>query len=247
MNNTYYGKHIYEGKEYVDEDGNIVKGRNWRWLPSITPLSMMNENNSDFLVKHAKKAKSVYEKAEPLGIISEDRPYEYALRTINDSFLDEIISISGSAKTKGDAVVMFEASEKIKNMKANPTYSRKVYHIKNDAKNGDYGVTETDRKKVRIDHFAFAPKSVEIAENEIEKLKKIDEIIVSLVPVVDNDFENFANALFTGVITINGIMLTYENDSFEEIKLSTPSMTMGGCSISSADLYELCERACIYN
>lgn len=229
MNDTQYGKHLYEGCEYKDDKGNLVRGRDWHLLPSITPLSKMDDNNSEVLVKYAEKAKEVYDKAELFNLISEVGIGEYVFRTIDDSFIDEIASIAETAKAKDDAVVMFEASEKIKNMKANLTYSRKVYQIKNDARNGDDQLTESEKRRVRIDHFAFAPKLVKIAEIQLGKLSKIDKMIASLESEIADiqTLYDFANALFTGVITINGILITYVNDSFEEVRLSALNMPMG--------------------
>lgn len=75
---------------------------------------------------------------------------------------------------------------------------------------------------------------MKIAESEIEKIKKIDEIIVSLDPKIDNDFENFAIALFTGTIKVNGFMVTYENDCHEEVRLSAHNMPMDGMRLYQA-------------
>lgn len=235
LNDKEYGKHLYEGREYVDDNGETVRGREWRNLPSLTPLSKMDENNSSFLFETAQKAKSVYEEAESLGLIIDVGSGEYGLRTIDDSFFYEIIEISKNAKiSKYDPAIISEIIKEIKNKRNNLKFLKKIYHIKDDAQNGYGRIGEQERKQVRVDHFAFAPKLVKIAENEIEKIKKIDEIIASLESKIDTDFENFANALFTGAVKINGFMLTYENDCHKGVRFSSPNMPMGGIKLYQA-------------
>ena len=229
-----HGKHLYEGKEYVNENGLTVKGRDWRYLPSPTPLSKMNDNNSKALRDLASKRKELYVKAEQLEIIVQPSPNEYVVRVIDESFMNEISDIAEKAKVSKDNVSLYNACEKIKNLKLNIRYSNTKFEIPNDANNGAGSVPESEKKIVRIDHFASMPVICDIVEKEIEKLNKIDELIVSLEPKIDTNFEDYAMALFTGAIKIVGVQVIYVDDFGMDVQLSAPIMPMGGIRLYQA-------------
>lgn len=236
MGDSHAGKHLYEGRKYIDENKQEVVGRDWRFLPSPTPASKLNSTNSTDLRNIAQNAEALYDKATKIGIIYEVNPNEFEVRIIDDSFMEEAESIAQAAIDKNDAMLMYEAAEKINGMKGNIRYSAKNYSIDNDAKNGEDEVPESEKRRVRVDHFAMAPVICNEAKNEIAKLQKLDELVSSLQPKVDTDFEDYANALFTGAITINGVKITYVNEYAEEIPLSAPIMKMGAIRLYQAYL-----------
>ena len=228
MNNTQAGKHLYEGREYNDENGNVVTGRDWRELPSLVPLSKMNGDNSKVLVDNAEHAKAVYDEAEELGFITENGGGDYVLKSFDEEFKKEIFEIAEKAKSKKDNVAMFEASEKIRVMLDDIKYSKKYSLIKNDAKNGQGEMPESEKRAVRIDHFASAPLIVKLAEEQIADYRKIQKLVEELIPKIDNDFKDFTEALFTGAIAVQGNRINYVDDFGDAIPLSAPNMPMGG-------------------
>ena len=228
MNDTQFGKHLYEGRVYTDEKGVITTGRDWRNLPSVVPYSKMNSENSTSLRDIAKHAEEVYLEAEKLGFIVQIGNGEYALRTFDETTINKIDEIANAAIKKGDPVMMVEASNKVSNMLNSPVYAPKTYGIKNDARNGDDELPENEKKAVRIDHFATAPLIVKIAEKQVSEYRRIEALVKSLVPKIDEDFQNFCNALFTGTIVISGNKIFYTDAFGSEILLSAPQMPMGG-------------------
>lgn len=232
--NEIIGKHLYEGRNFKDEFGNIQAGRDWRRLPSPIPFSKMDVTNSPELFEVAGKRRSLYEAAEAKNILIKNAAEEYFVRVLDDAFVAEIEEKANKAIQSKDNVLMYSTQQAIQAMMEAPKYSSVTYRIPNDAKNGDSAVPESEKRIVRIDHFVSMPKICDVVENEINRFKRIDEIIEVLTPKVDTDFEDYANALFTGAITINGIMLTYVNDFFEEVKLSAPNMPMGGMRLYQA-------------
>lgn len=228
------GKHYFEGKKYRDDKGNYVSGRDWRLLPSPIPFSKMNVDNAPDLFKQAEERKKLYLKAENAGVIQPDNAGEYYLKLIDESFMEEIRKISKFAKEKGDNISLYDASTKIAAMKEEIRYSDIRIQIPNDAKNGDTAMPENEKQAVRIDHFASMPIVVDLVEKELKKLLEIDSTIEELQPVIDNDFEDFCNILFTGAVTIKQVMVVFEDSFFNEVKLSAPNMPMGGIRLYQA-------------
>lgn len=233
MNTNKSGKHLYEGKTYI-EDSKEFKGRDWRFLPSPTPLSLMNSSNDKTLRDRAKHAADVYDAAVDKGIIYQPSTNDYEVRFIDKDFFNEMITLAEEAKNKKDPSAMYAASEKIKEMKDSLEFERVKISIPNDCKNGDGAPIESEKKKVRVDHFAFMPKVVEMVEEEIAKYEKIDELINALIPKADTDFEDYTNALFTGAITIEGVKIYYVDDFADKVDLSAPTMQMGAIRLYQA-------------
>jgi len=230
VNDTAVGKHIYEGHQYTHADGNTVKGRDWRELPSPSAFSIMNIQNNEILRKNAEKAKDLYIKAEELGIIGQTGPNEFGIKIISESFINEIRTthLSTENKSVDDKI---EASNKIMKMKQNIEYNAVSVKIMND---GSATMPEMNRRIVRIDHFAAAPKYHELVSIEINKLNEIDKILDLLEIKVDHDFEDFLSAIFTGAINLNIPEIEYEDDFGEKIILSSPNMEKGGIPLYQA-------------
>lgn len=230
------GKHYFEGKMYRNERDELVKGRDWRRLPSPVPLSKMSSENAKELVDQAEERKQIYIKAEQYNIIQSDGASEYYIKLIDDSFMNEIRQIVSVAKSKKNNVALHEASVRVNELKKNIRYSTTRIKLPNDAKNGEDAVPENEKRSVRIDHFASMPEVVKIVLAEIKKYEEIDRYLEELQPKIDHEFEDFCNALFTGAIKINGVMITYEDDFYNEVKLSAPQMPMGGIRLYQAFL-----------
>lgn len=223
---TIIGKHLYEGKEYVDEHGLTVKGRDWRILPSPIPFSLMNKKTPSMLLKIAQQRKNLYDIAETMNVIH-DSYGEYTVKIIDDEFMQAIECIANKAIESKDVTKRDEVCQHIKEMRNSLVYSDTTYVIPNDAYIGDGCISEEHKKMVRVDHFVKSPVICDAVEKEIEKLNKIDKIIASLEPKIDTDFEEYAMALFTGVIKIVGVQIVYVDDFGMNVQLSAPNMPMG--------------------
>jgi len=224
------GKHLYEGRHYVNDSGQMVKGRDWRHLPSPSALSLMNSENSDDLFTNAKEASELYAEAEGRGIIVQVGPNEYGIRIITKSFMDEVNNIYLAAANKSNEE-KYAAIEQLKNMQNNIAYEIGGAKIPND---GSPAMPEMNKRMVRIDHFAASPRYRETVIDEMAKIKKLGEHIVALEPKVDEDLNVYVNALFTGIISFAAPVVEYEDEFGTTMTLSSPDMRRGGVPLYQA-------------
>lgn len=217
------GKHLYEGLDYVDGNGKAQKGLDWRYLPSPTPLTLMNSSNSPILMENAKKAAELYKKAVSLGIIfnEEGKPNEYYVRTVTDQYLDEIKSIrdkniNRSILDKTNAVAELE------HLRDNKQYNSGLISIDNEC-SPDLGTAQ--KEDARIDHFVKSPKIQDMVRREIERLESIDAIIEDLRPKIDKDLKSFQRAVLSGVISYDPEtkIVEYEYGYGDKVVLSEPA------------------------
>jgi hypothetical protein len=227
---TNVGKNLYEGRDYVNDNGQADKGRDWRHLPSPSSFSLMNNKNSDDLRKNAEEASKLYAEAESKQIITMVGPNEYGIRIIAPSFMEQIRGLRNSAINKSNEEKL-EALGQINNLKNNIVYETNVIKILND---GSALLPDMNKRLVRIDHFAASPRHQEMVKREKVKLKEIDDIIAALEPKVDNDLVEFHNALFTGTISFTAPVVEYEDKFGAKTVLSSPDMQCGGAPLYQA-------------
>ena len=230
---TKIGKHLYEGRQYKDGE-QVCVGRNWHVLPSPSPLSAMNNANNAELKTNAEKARKLYEAAEARGIIVKaDNVKSYWIRVISDSCLAQAKEIyhSVSANSNATAQERYAAHTALKNLQI--TYNQdNVYEIEND---GYAELPESNKRDVRIDHFAAAPKYWEVVQEQLEVLELIDKFIDETAPKTDVDFDDFSKAVFSGVITIDNNFIKYADGlTAEDVFLSKPSMPHGAIPLYQA-------------
>ena len=230
VGDTSVGKHLYEGRNYMNDDGKAAKGRDWRHLPSPSPFSVMNNQNSDDLRKNAEEASILYTDAESKQIIAMVGPNEYGIRVISKSFREEIRGLHAAAVNKSNEEKL-EALSQITKLKSDIVYETTAIKILND---GSVSLPEMNKRLVRIDHFVASPRHQEIVKGEMAKLKEIDDIIASLEPKIDNDLSDFHNALFTGTITFLAPVVEYEDEFGTKTVLSSPHMERGGVPLYQA-------------
>jgi len=225
------GKHLYEGRQIQDEKGQVVNGRNWHMLPSPSPLSTMNSSNNAELKLNAENARKLYEQAEARNIIvKSDSGKSYWLKVISQAYVEQVKSIFNESIERS-AEVRHGAFTKIKSLEL--AYKQdEVYEIEND---GYAELPEVNKRDVRIDHFAAAPKYWEVVREQFATLDLIDKMMGKLAPKVDADFDDFSIQIFAGIITIDNNFIKY-NDSLtgEDVLLSKPSMPMGAVPFCQA-------------
>ena len=221
------GKHLYEGKIFIDNSGEQSVGRDWQLNPSPVPLSLMTSQSNKMLRDNAEDAKKLYEIAESKNIIiAIPGGIEYGIQTISEAHMGEIRQIADGVKGKGKED-MIAAVEQIKELAANIKYDQEKLQVPND---GPHDSPELNKRIIRIDHFAAAPKLHGVVRNEIAKLEEIAKIIEEIDKGVegDPDLIAFQNALFTGVVSFALPNIEYEDEFGTKTVLSSPDMQRGG-------------------
>jgi len=226
------GKHLYEGRTYMRDDGEMAHGRDWNGLPSPSPLSLMTGHNSPVLKKAGEAAADLYKKAEDAGTIVQTGLNEYGIRLITGLFEQRAKGIFEGAATKTNESKI-EAQGRLAEMRSNIEYEIETIRIENDA---SPSLPDMNKRLVRIDHFAASPRLQEIAGAELDKLACIDKWMQVLEPAMDTDLTNFLTGLFTGAIALRIPRVEYENEFGEKTVLSSPDMQKGGVPLYQAYL-----------
>ncbi|MCL1874141.1 MAG: hypothetical protein FWF85_08510 [Clostridiales bacterium] len=230
ISDTSVGKHLYEGRNYQNDSGEICRGRDWRELPSPSPFSIMNDHNSPILKEKGIAAKGLYIKAEEAGVITQVGPNEYGIKIIAGPFIKQAKSIYDEAVIKSNEDKI-EAQNKLREMKNNPEYENAVPKIAND---GSPALPEINKRLVRIDHFAASPQLQITVSQELEKIGNMESWIRELEPKVDRDFNDFLLGLFTGRIAFIAPFLSYEDEFGVKTVLSSPDLPKGGVPLYQA-------------
>ncbi|WP_126030501.1 tubulin-like doman-containing protein [Bifidobacterium callimiconis] len=212
------GLHLYERAEHVEGASEVTDSRDWRLLPSPTPLSLMTSRNSAILRERAERAKVLFDQAFKAGII-EKTSSAYEIRVITDSFMQRFRTDFDAAKDQANDVKL-EAQYSLKAMSDNREYEPGTRVLSSEFSTNE--VTELD---ICIDNLAKAPELQKLIQVELAKIKEIEDDINALEPEIDSDFVDFANALFTGVIELNLPEVVYVDPEFgDETVLSDKRM-----------------------
>ena len=231
VGNDAVGRHLYEGKNYTNDNGEYGTGRDWRLLPSPVPLSLMTSQSNKLLKANAESAKELYELAETKQIISSiPGGTEYGIQALAASFVAEIRSLYEEAKDKSNEEKL-AAQESVKALLENPQYEQDKVFIPND---GSHDLPEMNKRLVRIDHFAYSPKLQDMVRREIANFEEIEKIVDELEPKVDSDLGEFFNALYTGTITFVAPTVEFEDEFGMKTVLSSPDMQRGGVPLYQA-------------
>ncbi|MDR0513634.1 MAG: tubulin-like doman-containing protein, partial [Coriobacteriaceae bacterium] len=232
LDSVSVGKHLYEGRDYINDNGQPDKGRDWRVLPSPLPVSLMNEQSPPSLWRAANDAIALYEKAEEKQVIVNLGANDYGIKVIAERFSEGVRAAYADAIGKPNEVKL-EASAKIAALLENVEYEPVATKIPND---GAQGMPEMNKRLIRVDHFASAPKLQEIATAELAKHVEFDKMLEELEPKADTDLDGFFNALFTGVFRLALPLIDHEDEFGEKTVLSSPDMQRGGVPLWQAFL-----------
>jgi hypothetical protein len=230
VESTKIGKHLYEGRRF-SEGEEIHYGRNWHELPSPSPLSTMNSSNNSRLRDFAIEARKIYEAAEEKKIIvKSDSGKSYWLKVVSQEFLKEAKRIYEDSKN-ASAEVRHGAFERLKSLEL--TYNQnEFYEIEND---GYAELPESNKRDIRIDHFAAAPVYQTVAKQQLEILDLIEKWKAQLAPKTDKDFDDFCSMLFSGVVVIDNNFIKFSDTlTGEDVLLSKPSMEYGSVPFCQA-------------
>ncbi|MCL1789515.1 MAG: hypothetical protein FWG33_04080, partial [Oscillospiraceae bacterium] len=229
---TKIGKHLYEGRRFKDGE-QTLSGRNWHILPSPSPLSTMNNSNNAELKRLAENARMLYESAESRNIIVKgDNGKSYWIKVIAATFLEQARKLYEEATDSSlPAEERYRAHNHLKNLQLEYEQDER-YEIEND---GYAGLPESNKRDVRIDHFAAAPAYGEVVRKQLEILEMFDKWVANSAPKVDVDFDDFSNAVFSGVIVIDNNFIKYADGlTGADVFLSKPSMPGGAVPLVQA-------------
>lgn len=212
------GRHYYEGKPVSG-----LMFDDWSKLPSLTPQSMLELEHAPVTMKEIiEDAQKLYEEAAVADIFDAEnficKPSEEGLNKLQ-GIIEEcrnlITKISKAEELEEAKSIIVRLEDAM-----NVPMVRTKYFMQNDG----YAATMETKLSVRKDHFVSAPtyhmiareilkqmyeKKAEaeaVKEELSSKIRKIGEGGRSLV--------DYCEAVFTGVISVEGRVVTYHQNSF---------------------------------
>ena len=226
------GRHIYEGK-----GGKRMRFNDWRKLPSLAPRSLVNMDMIPFQLKDIiSEAEDLYVEAVDNNVFDDQNrictPDEHDISKIQE-LIKECDSL---AENMQDVSQLELAKEKIEELNAAPANINMVatrYSIPND---GHQDTTE-DRDRLRRDYFISFPvcqmevrdilKQIKGIKEEIEQVKSKLQNKIDVIEVVGANIDDYFDAIFTGVINIEGVVVSYHSNEFgkDDIILSKRDKT----------------------
>ena len=226
------GRHYYEGKAVEG-----MRFNDWRKLPSLTPRSLVNMDMIPFKLKDMiSEAEGLYVEAVDNNVFDDQNrictPDEHDISKIQE-LIKECDSLSENMQ---DVSQLELAKEKIEELNVAPANINMVatrYSIPND---GHQDTTE-DRDRLRRDYFVSFPvcqmevrdilKQIKGIKEEIEQVKSKLQNKIDVIEVVGANIDDYFDAIFTGVINIEGTVVSYHSNEFgkDDIILSKRDKT----------------------
>ena len=226
------GRHYYEGKAVEG-----MRFNDWRKLPSLTPRSLVNMDMIPFQLKDIiSEAEDLYVEAVDNNVFDDQNrictPDEHDIFKVQE-LIKECDSL---AENMQDVSQLELAKEKIEELNVAPANINMVatgYSIPND---GHQDTTE-DRDRLRRDYFVSFPvcqmevrdilKQIKGIKEEIEQVKSKLQNKIDVIEVVGANIDDYFDAIFTGVINIEGTVVSYHSNEFgkDDIILSKRDKT----------------------
>lgn len=232
MGALHPGQHLYE---HVNEKGHCpaLAPRDWASaLPSPIPFCHMNEDlNSSVLMKKARTAQALYERAEARGVIVHNsEKHESFINVLDDAFVSEFRKIYAEASHGTDKKKQ-EAKSSLMGLREAKQYADAI-ELPQD--------TSDDSKtcnNMRYDFFAKSPIYQYRVDEQMKILDELDQDIENLTPKakeVDADVVQLFEALACGIVKARGKFIAYQDEYMQDYMLSKPSMEFSATRLYQA-------------
>lgn len=213
-----HGWHYYEGK------ARNMAFSDWRKLPPLKPQSRIavSELRSYDLAQMVRDARSLYDEAIRFGVI-DDNSYICEPNPADVKRLEIICSEAENVLANANSSTEIEGiNESINNIKANltPGMSKTELFLPTDG----YRQTSKNINDIREDYFVSSPAYQIVVCNIINHIKTVFDKAQELMQALeekktrlrsDSDALNdYCDALFTGVLELNGFVITYNRNQF---------------------------------
>lgn len=212
------GRHYYEGRPNPS-----ISFTDWNLLPSVTPQSVINEASvPEDLRKLLVEERNLFEKAREYGVLDADgyicMPKAGELRAVQEAC--DACEARIAATTKVKDVPALEAALQELNKFASLEMERTDFQLPTDG----YRKSAEDITRIQKDRFVSSPA---IHENVRAIVSEIDSAVtrkskvvsaaaqkISDVKASSSFLEDFCDAIFTGVIALQGRLVVYHQEHF---------------------------------
>lgn len=212
------GCHYYEGKPVPGMAFN-----DWRRLPSLTPQSLLHlERAPAPMRKLISAAQELYDEAAAFGIFDGENhicaPDESGVKAL-ESLIEESVQMTKRAAKVSDLPGLQELLEKLQAVRHIPMIA-----TQNRMQNDGYAAKDEIWLSVRKDHFVAAPAYHGLVSGILRRIRELDNAAAQAVKNIEEKtakiseggqaLKNYCDALFFGVISIEGRVLVYRQDNF---------------------------------
>lgn len=210
------GKHLYELTDRDDRD--------WRTLSDLQPYSTDNAPSSEI-----EERATLYDEAVERGIVRQSPNSDSEFQIVVWPAIDGLVKEAEKAINGKDMEAMKASADAINVYRAN----KQPEHVISIPNDGAFG----HEAKVRRDHVIDSREMSDVIRDEIAKEDKLEEVLKALDLTKSGigsgimAKENFMNALYSGVITVNIPRVSYNEERFgmiNEVVLSEPKMEPAG-------------------
>ncbi len=212
------GCHYYEGKDVPGMPFN-----DWRKLSSLTPQSLLHlERAPEPMQRLISAAQALYEEANRFALFDDDNricvPDEGHVKALQ-ALIDEANGKISQAAKASDIAGMQELLTKLKAARTLPMTA-----TSNRMQNDGHAAKRETRLSVQKDHFVASPAYHILVGDILRQIKALDAAAESAITGLEKKvakigegsraISDFCDALFTGVISMEGRVLVYRPESF---------------------------------
>ena len=214
------GRHYYEGKPVPG-----MLFTDWRKLSSLTPQSLINLDRAPDPMKIiVGEAQKLYDEATQYTILDDEnricKPSEEGLAELK-SLIDTVNSYATKLTKASEVAKARELLEKLQTARSIPMVATR-YAMQNDG----YAAKRETKLSVQKDHFVSAPVFQGIVKEILAELKAVNAAALAaetalkakIEKLTDEDKErrDYCEALFTGVITYKGNVISFQQDEYSD-------------------------------
>lgn len=212
------GKHYYEGKPVP---GMVFD--DWRNLSSLTPQSLLHLDRAPYRMRELiQEAQELYEEASRFGVFDgENRicaPDEAGVKAL-DALLKQAEDRTAQAGKAADLPELQNLLEQLQGARKVPMRA-----TKNSMPNDGYADKKETRLSVQKDHFVAAPPYHSLVREILRQLQTQDARAAEAIQRLEEKIArigeggralaDYCDALFTGIIHLEGRMVVYRKNQF---------------------------------
>lgn len=212
------GRHYYEGKEIPG-----VEFTDWNKLPSITPQSLIDLSNvPKDLAELISESRELYSKACELGVIDGESYIctlpEETVSKMTD-VCDSCEKVVAGAKNPQDIAALEKALSELEHALELPL-TRTAFSFPQDGNRS----TNEFIGSIREDHFVYSPavhplvrknvSEIETMRDRVNKLLVAANAKIASIRESGNAIADYCDAIFSGVIAIEGRVVVYHQDNY---------------------------------
>lgn len=236
------GRHYYEGKPNP-----TIDFTDWNKLPSITPQSVIDiESVPEDLARLLEESRALYAKARSLGVLDDDsyicRPDKATIAKIMSAC--DVCEARISATSTPQEIPALEQAVAELNKHAELELLRTSFSFPADG----YRENMDNILSIQKDHFVYSPavhKEVASIVSEVESVtsRKADiakayEDKVSEIKEGGRAVSDYCDAIFTGVIAIEGRVVVYRQNDYGIVTDVVLSKRGDGFEFSAIPVYQ---------